>query len=431
VPEALLYGLAAASLSLAAARGDRRFPLTVPLAAFLAVSLASLLVNQSPLLSAASDFRTYFRFAAFTYVVSKLNLGEADLRFLFRQPMIMGGIQILVGASEILIGQPARVFFTPVTTPLAERAATWIERPMTGIGFISGTLSNYNHFGILMVVVCSLALSLWTWRRSAVTAGMFAAALTAAVLSYSRHTLLCMLAAVLILLILHKRRLLAAVLAIAPLAAAAIALLVVPRISHRGGPDITPVDRLMNTLTENSLKGDPAENVRLFFLLELPGRFLSTAPVLGMGPGAIAPTSELRALGDRHAAGNDIMSDIPDDLLVFISDVVWLVALGTYGIAGLLAIAYVFTTIVLESIRLRKQVASPEARLLAEVVVTWTGVLILAGFFSMEIIARDTVPVFWIFAGAVFAMRAKVSPWVGLTPVRPVPLPVSRRLAVR
>lgn len=405
-PEALLYGMAAVAFVLSIGRGDRRFPLIGPLLVFLAVALSSILANHAPLLPATSDFRTYFRFVAFAYVVSKLELNPGNLRFLLRQPLIAGVIQILVGACEIAIGKPARTFFAPLTTPLVEHAVTYMERPTSGLGFISGTLSNYNHFGIFMVMVCTLALGGWMGRRNVASAGLAVTALASAVLSYSRHTLLCMFAAVLVLLILRKRKVLAATLALSPLVLAALLLVVAPKIAPQGGPDISPVDRFMSSFTNRSLSGDPGENIRLFFVLTLPVRFLSTAPVLGMGPGAIAPTNELRAIGeDTSAPTPAVMSDIPDDLLVFITDVVWVVALGTYGLAGLAAIALVFARIVREALLLRKGAASPEARLLAEVVITWTVALILAGFFSMEIIARDTVPIFWLFAGAVFALK--------------------------
>jgi O-antigen ligase len=432
VPEALLYGLAATAFLSSVGRAGRRFPMTGPLAAFLAVAAASILANHTPLLPAASDFRTYFRFVAFAYVVSRLDLDRDHLRFLFRQSLIVGGIQMLVGASEILIGEPARSFFTPVTTPLAVHAATWLERPMTGLGFITGTLSNYNHFGILMVMVFTLALDEWAWRRNVASAGMAVASLVAAVLSYSRHTLLCIFATVLILLLLHKRRVLAAALVATPLLAAAVALVIAPTVAKQVGPDISPMDRLMNTFTEGSMKGDPTENVRLFFLLVLPGRFLSTAPVLGMGPGAIAPTSELRVLGEGSPSnGSGITSDIPEDLVVFITDVVWIVALGTYGLAGLLAIAYVFASILREALALRRAVELPEARLLAEVVIAWTVALILAGFFSMEVIARDTVPVFWLFVGAVFALRRQALSPVAVAAALPVTVLPSMQEVVR
>jgi hypothetical protein len=230
---------------------------------------------------------------------------------------------------------------------------------------------------------------------------IFAAA--AVLLSYSRHALLCLTLGTLLLLALwHRFNLCVALAVIAAVAFVGPISLNDP--APTTGLDITPAQRIENAFAADVLQGDSRQNVRFYLLKELPGRILASAPLLGFGPGAFSVSSGgLPFLPEDYLFNPNAVSDIPQHLLMYASDVVWVLILGTYGCAGVGVFVYMLGTIAHQALRLRKRASSPELRALAEVCLAWIVILVTAGFFGLTIIARDTIPAFWVAVGAVLA----------------------------
>jgi hypothetical protein len=57
----------------------------------------------------------------------------------------------------------------------------------------------------------------------------------------------------------------------------------------------------------------------------------------------------------------------------------------------------------------RRTAGTPEIAAIAEACIVAVVVFLLGGFFSLEIIARDTIPVFWTLAGTVLSVYSSLS----------------------
>ena len=78
--------------------------------------------------------------------------------------------------------------------------------------------------------------------------------------------------------------------------------------------------------------------------------------------------------------------------------------LGLYGCAGLIAFGYVFWTIVAAARKVIRENANPESVAFAQACLVLSVAVVLSGFFSEEVIARDTIPIFWTFAGMILSL---------------------------
>ena len=78
--------------------------------------------------------------------------------------------------------------------------------------------------------------------------------------------------------------------------------------------------------------------------------------------------------------------------------------LGLYGCLGLTAFGWVFWSIGAAANRVRKRKLNPEGVVLAQACIVAIVVFVISGFFSLEMISRDCIPVFWVLAGMVFSL---------------------------
>jgi hypothetical protein len=401
LPELIMYMLAVMNFAKYRHLG-RPFALGTPLLAFALVSVLSTAVNLSSPLAALSEYRSFFRFAALSYTMSKLSLDSGRIRSLFRHLLIICGIQIGVGATETIFGSTAREFFKP--------NLTWLTQPSVqsqavtpGFGWISGTLSNYNHYGMFLALCCILVFCMWLHYRKLPLALLAAVAGFGVIYSYSRHAMLDLLLGVSIVLLLRTRLSVSL-----PFTALAIAFAVVAvkssAIAYTPGEDITVTQRIENAF---SASATPQENVRLYLLQQLPPRFLSLSPFLGFGPAKLLPDTDIPFVQTEDLFNPDTAPDIPLGVLIYAGDVSWLEILGCYGCLGVAAMLYLYATVAKQAFDVRKRAASPSVLVLAEVCIAWFAVLTVGGFFGADTIARDTVPALWIVAGVVLSQTGR------------------------
>jgi hypothetical protein len=164
--------------------------------------------------------------------------------------------------------------------------------------------------------------------------------------------------------------------------------------------------RMQSMARAQVLDGDPRENVRMFMLFYLTPRFLTTNPVLGQGPlewpsgsgGGVDPNSgpEIKAA-----------PQLPGWVTHYLNDIVWVAFLGAYGLAGIAALGFLFGSVGFAANRLRNAGLCPEYTMAGQLVLVLLAIFVVSGFFSQEIIARDTIPIFWCLAGMVLSIAAR------------------------
>jgi hypothetical protein len=273
-------------------------------------------------------------------------------------------------------------------------------------GWLFGGSSNYNHFGFLMAMICVLEMVTATRGRPrslifAVTAG------GAVVLSYSRHSFLALLVGLVVVSstsrLANPGRLVAVC-----VAGVAVSLLGLKGQPELGAHQLGPFQRLATAFTPESLSGAPWANVRLFLVREYTREVLADGFLLGRGPGSVSRASELVYLLPGLTLPEPAPGALSRSDLMFLGDVVWLLVFGSYGIVGLAALWYVFWVVAARAARLVR-LKHAEACWLGTVALAWTTMVVVAGFFSLEIIARDTMPVFWLLVGSF--LRSVPSPY--------------------
>jgi hypothetical protein len=394
LPEAILYLLV--FLLLLRRRRIFSFPLFWPLFACVLMMTVSGIVNHSEMRGVASDLRTFFRFSTLTYILWRTTITPERIAQFVDGFLGLTKIQLAIGALELVGGARTRAFFSPAVgwgngTPAVSQF-TGME---TG-SWLSGTLADYNHFGMFMTLSCILAIAMYSAKPAAKYAWIAAGAALAVILSFSRHSLLLLVVGVTIFLSFHRKTLLSFA-KTRRFAFSAMCVLVILAIV--GSTSSVLRERLASLGSSDVVAGDPDANIRLYMTLVLTPRFLSAYPFFGQGPFAateIIPIgTDDRSLGPQMKAA----PDLPGWATFFIGDVVWVMILGLYGCFGLIAFGSVFWSIAKNANMLRKTSQHPLTIALAQACIVAVVLFIVSGFFSEEMIARDAIPVFWSIAG--------------------------------
>ena len=254
-----------------------------------------------------------------------------------------------------------------------------------------------------MTLSCVLALALYFMNGSRRHLWMASVCAVAVVLSFSRHALLLLVLALSYVFFLRRKRIAPASLIKGLIM---VLVLVVALIGLGRGFGAALKDRLETIISPEVLEGDPAANIRLYVTMELTPRFLSSYPLFGQGP--IAPSDTVQFGETDTSLGPPLKAapDLPGWVTFFFGDVVWVMVLGLYGCFGLAAFGYVLWSIAAAANRVQKEKPSAESVVLAQTCLAVLAVFVVSGFFTLEMIARDTVPVFWTLAGMVFSLAA-------------------------
>lgn len=393
-PEAILYILV---LDLLRQRVRLfSFPLFFPLCACALSMMISGALNHSELLGVAGDFRTFFRFSAFAYIAWRTHVTPRRIEQFSDGFLRLTSIELIIGGLELIGGNPVKQFFSPAigwgssSGPIAgfvnTESGTWL----------SGTLSNYNNYGLFMALSCCIALTMYSWKHSRKYLWVASMSALAVVLSNSRHALLLLAVAIVILFVFHRRTLLR-VARLPQLAGVAFCGCALIATVLTASPAIR--ERVASIVAPDVVQGDPNANIRLYMTLVLPPRFLRATPFFGQGPFAAADLipagTQDRSVGPPLKAA----PDVPGFVTFYIADVVWVMILGLYGCCGLAAFAWVLFAIGAAANRLRKAPVSAAYTAIAQACLVAVVVFAMSGMFSLEIVSRDTVPVFWVLAG--------------------------------
>ena len=396
LPEVLLY--AGAFFLRNKDRKITQFPLFWPLCVCLASMLVSALLHGASMRMALLDFYSNFRFVTFAYILWNANLSARQLIRFIDDFFVLVILEAMIGALE-LTGTSAMNFFRPVLGWSNGVAYVSTEQAESSGGWIFGSFSNYNHFGLFMVMSFLLAINMFVMRRANRYLWIAMTSFAAVVFSYSRHSLLILAITVVVSACVHRRKIAQAFRGrnlVLPVAALMMVFVL-------GGSMLEPVKKRIASVTDSSvLAGEQSENVRLYMILLLTPKFMETFPFFGQGP---IDQAEKVSLGESDVSlGPSFKAapEMPGWATFYAGDVVWLMILGLYGCCGLAAMAFVFCKIFLAARILANlpQNKNPEGvQICANVTMILIGVVVSAGFFSQEIIARDTIPIFWALSG--------------------------------
>jgi hypothetical protein len=399
LPEAVLY-----SFVVVVVMKERRlvqFPLFWPLCACLLAMTVSGIVNSSSIFGVLSDFRSFFRFAAFTYIGWRTAITPKRIAQFIDGFLLLTVLELIVGGLELVGGRAVQTFFSPALgwatgAPFVQRN----EAKDAG-GWIFGTLSDYNQFGMFMTISCVLALAMYFMKASGKYLWIATASALAVVLSFSRHSLPTLALAVGILFLFQRKKMVRAS-TLRRFLPVIVCLLALAYFGRSIGSAFE--GRIASAFSQQSLAGDRAANARLYLTMELTPRFLRANPLFGQGPveeSELAPTEGRNTfLGPQLRAA----PDVPRDATFFFGDVVWVMILGLYGCAGLATFGWVFWFIGAAANKVRKRKSNPEGVAIAQACLVTLAAFVISGFFSMEMISRDCIPVFWVLAGMIFSL---------------------------
>src|SRR5208283_1078873 len=154
-PEILIYILVA-TLLLKRLRVVS-FPLFWPLVICAVSMVISGVLNSCPALDVVGDFRSYFRFSALCYVLWRTTITPRRIEQFVDGFLRLTIVEIVIGGIELIGGERARVFFAPAIDWQSGAPKVLLDTGANQGTWLSGTLSNYNHYGMFMVISCSLA----------------------------------------------------------------------------------------------------------------------------------------------------------------------------------------------------------------------------------------------------------------------------------
>lgn len=401
LPEAFLYLLVL--LLLEKRMRILSFPLFWPLCVCALSMTISGLINHSEMTGVVGDLRSFFRFSAFTYILWRTDITPGRIVQFIDGFLRLTLIELLIGGLELVGGRPVKIFFSP--------GLGWgsASGPVSGLisfdpgSFLAGTLSNYNNYGLFMTLSCILSVAMYSVKASRKYLWLASASALAVVLSISRHALLLLVIGIVLMFLFHRRKLLKAS-RLPRVFAIGLCVCALGAVVGISSPAIRA--RVASVVSPEVVGGDPAANIRLFLTLVLPPRFLHATPFFGQGP--IAAEDVLPVGTGYISQGPEFKAapDVPRWATVYIGDVVWVMILGLYGCCGLAAFGWVLWKIGKATNKIRKASSIAEFKALAEATLVALVALTISGMFSLEIISRDTVPVFWVLSGMILSLAA-------------------------
>ena len=376
------------------------FPLFWPLCACALTMAISGLLNSSSMFGVIADYRLFFRFAAFTYIGWRTTVTPQRIYQFIKGFLGLTIIELVIGGLELVGGDAAQHFFSPVLGLISGTPGEAINQVYGESGFIFGTMSEYNQYGMFMTISCVLAIASYFIKRSHCYLWLAIACVLGVVVSFSRHSYM-MLVLALVCILLLRQRSIAVTILIRNLLVVLLWMVAIFSLVEHFNPDFG--ERLA-TINGDQLDSESPANMRLLMTVELTPRFLSAYPFFGQGPIAASDAVPFGDTDPYRGVPLKAAPDLPPQFTRDLGDVVWVMILGLYGCFGLAAFAFVLWSIAAAADRVRRRQSSSGAVVLAQACLVSIVPFVVSGFFSEEMVTRDTIPVFWTLAGLVLSL---------------------------
>ena len=400
-PELALYGMLAGLLLTRAAAGARpvwrRTPVDAPLAMFLAVAAISAFLAEAPPLLVAHGLRWLLRYLIVFYLVVHLDWNNERAKLWIRLLLGVAAVQVILATLQSVLGRPAWEFLAPDYGKRGDAdVVKWDPNFQRGV---FATMGSYFALGTYLGMWTLLCLA-WGWVTRRRGWLLLAAGLGfGLLLSYSRQAVLGLMLGALALAAMSGRRRLVAgclILIMAYFGIGAWVYLTDVRIPT-SNVDRPLHERFLGPFTREYWRIDYTFGGRSYLLLEVGGRLLGDAPLLGQGPGMFGTRASLI---HRSPVYEKLKIDTRN-----LFDVYWISVLGQVGILGLLAFLAILVRVLAASVGRAGRAEDPWERGLAlGLAAVLTGV-ILSSFFGPTLSDRYLSLFVWFLAGLVLAPR--------------------------
>jgi hypothetical protein len=391
-------------------------PLDVPLVLFIAWALISAVANETSPLTTILGLRILLRYVLLYYVVIHADFPRETIATFVKLFLVAAAIQMVIGLGTGAIGGKMRAFFMPSrglalgsTVIVAERH---FEEAGVG-GFISGAMLNFIHFGTFMTLswLLALGLRLMGWLRSRWLDLFLLLAFVAVIASFSRQSLLALIAGLIVILLFSGRKKLAFWLVTGAATLVIVASLYAAVTYER---PISPGTRALHerwlyAFQIQRLQPVITSNFRLFLILELSKALLSRSPLWGLGPGTFGSALSI-------ATGDPIYRELGVSQWAttetnFVSDVNWVTLLGQFGLIGASFFALMLLSLFNYTRRALHRFDDPLAKGLALGTLGCIAAISIAAFFNPHFEIRPISLYLWLFAAFVIALgQARVTP---------------------
>lgn len=369
----------------------RSTPADAPLAAFLAISALSAVLNGAPLLLVAHGMRWMMRYAALYYLVVHLDWDERRRQRWVRVLLVVALLEAVIAIAQSALGEPAWRFLAP---DYSKRdwdfeEVKWDPNFRRGV---FATLGTYYALGTYLSIWALLALSwlwatgrrIWSWAVALLLIGLF--------LSYSRQATLALLLGALACAWVHRRARMIAVSAV--LIAGYLALGAYVYLADVPIPasniDRPVQERFLAPFSRDYWITDYTFGGRSYLLLEVGGRLLADAPWLGEGPGMFGTRASLLY---RSPVYERLKLETRN-----LFDVYWIAVLGQVGLLGLAAYLWLLARLLAAARRQAALAVSAWDRGLCLGFFSLTVGVAAACFFGPSLSDRYLSLFFWLLA---------------------------------
>ncbi len=364
-------------------RSLKATPLDVPLVLFVGVSLVSALVNNTGFSEVGLFLRAILRYAFLFYAVANLDFSDKFIKRLITALIIIGLIQVSIGAAQVVIGAPINDLLAPRATDLTIAGQSKGFNVLAGqreMGSMYGTTGDTVSLALFLMITLSLSAviafysdqtrRLWLMIASAIF-------LAGIAYTFSRGSFIAAIIVIGVILLLRQRK----VLFVATCISGLLILNLIPaqEISSedykysdqvRQSP-LTDFSQIFTNRYKKAASGD-----RLLIVNEASADVLTNKPLIGFGP----------------TRGQDAKYR-------FLGDVYWVNILYKIGIFGLIAFAFIFFKFGYVAWRLSRNTQSQYTRLTAQIFLPIMVGIAVHNFLIPVSEIRISSIYFWLFAG--------------------------------
>jgi len=325
-------------------RAVRRSPIELPLIIFVFFAFISILLNRPPLFGSFVNVRSFLRYVVLFYLVINLDLSSKQIRRLLKIIVVIGMIQIAIGALQLLTGGAINQYLIPELPDLTvggfTRDTVLLGRRGREIGSIFGTLGDTIFFALFLLVV--MAIYLGKVHEYKVRHFLFIGIVFLATnFAYARAVIFGMLLMVLVFYRLRYgiNRSLLLIVVVAPMFvggafAMANSSLIYRQYRNPGFQELSIVENITGIFTIEYVQ--QAQWQRLGALMGVPPTVLANRPFFGYGPDELTTIDRLNESYPSYLHKRLIRDGF--------EDVYWTATLAYYGVFGTLAfIALIYT----------------------------------------------------------------------------------------
>jgi len=386
----------------------RSTSIDIPFIIFLVLILTSAVINAVEPMDTLLGTRQIIRFMLLFFITVNLAPTKKWIRVTFGALFVVLGIQVLLGLSQAVVGQPLDSFLLPT----ARRTYGEITLTEGTVQFwdpgqrVFGTLGRYDRLGTFMAVLMLIIVSLLYEPKLCKKYGhvfgpLFVVALPALALTYSRSAWFGFIFGALFIALWAKRDMRIAW--VTGLAGVAIALylafsgLVVGRLIDV--PQQTLAERFFETFSYTRWEGEYYGLGRMYWIVNTVTAVVPASPVFGHGPasyggGAVGALENTRVYDDLGLPFGVYGTE-------GYIDNNWFSLWGEVGTVGLGVYLWLYVALFLTCLQVWRRSKNPQTRALALGAAAMMIAVALNAFLATFLEVRTLASYLWVITGLV------------------------------